>query len=263
MTYTTRTIRCSRAGLSQEQALESLYAHPNFDPATMQVVAIRQAGSGWISKIREAGFPPSDDEGDDDAEAPAPKKPPFADDSDSDDGGDVPDGPPSPDGPPGEDGPPKGKGGESHEIAMMMHLVQQIADALGIAGDPGMPGAEDPMAMGPDGPPPGPPGPPHGGMGGPPPPPPPGAMPPGPGPHGGHGAPPHPPGMTPAFASTQQQIVGRVASFTASETTDMPLHQAKAELEQIYGPHGYKVKQLREARDNSGRRVVDALLSVR
>lgn len=261
MTYTTRTIRCSRAGLSQEQALESLYAHPNFDPATMQVVAIRQAGDGWLSKIREAAFPPSDDDGDSDdsGDAPEPKKPPFAsDDSDSDDS----DGPPSPDGPPDADGGDK-KGGEGHELQMMMHLVQQIADALGIAGDPGMPGAEDPMAMGPDAPP-GPPGPPHGGMGGPPPGgPPPGAMPPGPGPHGGHGAPPHPPGMTPAFASTQQQIVGRVASFTASETTDMPLHQAKAELEQIYGPHGYKVKQLREARDNSGRRVVDALLSVR
>ncbi len=275
MQYTYRNVRCSKAGFTQEQALESLYDHPNFDPATMQVMAIRQAGTHWVAKLKVAEFPPSD-EGSDEAESMDDVKPPKKEGPPSEEGGDDegapaeggdeggdeggPDGPPKPPGAPGEE---KG-GGELHHL---MTLVQQIADKLGIGGEPGMPGAEDPMLGGPEGPAgplDGPPAPPHGGPHG--------------APHGGPAGPPAkpplrpgmtPPGVTPtntpAFASTQksQSIVGRVASFTATEATDMSFKQAKAELEALYGPQGYKVKQLREGSNDEGQRVIHALLSVR
>jgi hypothetical protein len=67
----------------------------------------------------------------------------------------------------------------------------------------------------------------------------------------------------PECKSKESHIVGRVASFTATEVTAMSISEAKAELEGLYGPHGYKVKQIREARNEAGERVLHALLSVR
>lgn len=282
MQFTYRNIRCSKAGFTQEQALESLYSHPNFDAATMQVMAIRQAGQHWVAKLKVAEFPPSDDEGAeetetmDDVAPPKKKGPPSPDGGDSEggspDGGDSEGagGPPGPDGAPGGD--PHAEGGKGGELHHLMTLVMQIADKLGIGGEPGMPGAEDPSLAGMDAPP--------GAVDGPP-------MPPHPGPHGPHGGagagpagppakPPLRPGMTPpgvtpistpAFASVQERtaaqaaIVGRVASFTATETTDMPFKQAREELLSLYAPHGYDVKQLREDRNEQGQRVVHALLA--
>lgn len=293
MTYKTRTVRCSKAGLTQEQALESLYDHPDFDSGAMQVMGIRQAGNHWVAKLRIAEFPPVDDDGDDDdAPVPAPKespKPKPKGDSDGDNDGD--EGPdpiaPSDDDGDEDDAPPFGKpkdkpeGGEKPgggELGQVLQLLHEIASKLGVGGAPGLPGSEDPHAPGPGGPPgpaggpPKPPMPPHGGPGGPPP-----GGPPAGGPPPGRSPLPLrpgqiPPGVTPINTPSFASVVGTAPSFTADEVTDMPIKQAKAELEALYGESGselpqgarpYRVAQIKESRNSQGKRVVAALLTVR
>lgn len=153
--YTRRTVT-SRAGLSQEEALLSLQEHPDFAKRGARIGSIRRRGDQWVATILEpkvAEFPPGggDDEGPDEGSEP---KEPKADsapagDGDSDDGG--------PDG--GSDGPPgaEGKGGsEKAEVGQLLHLVQQIADALGVVAPDAMaagPAGPDAMGPGPSGPP--------------------------------------------------------------------------------------------------------------
>lgn len=224
MNYVKRTVQ-SQPGLSQEQALTSLQSHPSFKAGT-RIASIRRKGSKWVAELLEpklAGPPPAfaDDGGDDEGA-------PDAGGSEPDEGPDEgPDGPPSdgPDGPPsdegGEDGPPSGekkpkgeKGGKPNVEAEILHVLQQILQAVG--GDaPGPEGMGGPDALGPDaGGPAAPPAPHHG---------------PGPGgpdgpPHGGPAGPPAgrpmkpgeaPPGSTPvgapAFSSTRQADIAPMA----------------------------------------------------
>lgn len=240
MDFNKRIVRCARKGLSQEEALESLYVHPNFTEGT-RVGGIRQSGGYWVATLLEpkAGgpppFPPKDDEESDGPEEAFEDEPSGDSDEDSD----------SPEAPKKDEGGEE-KGGEKGELGALLQLVHQIADALGIGPEPALPGAQD-------GPPPG--------LDAPLPPP-------------GHPAPKPPtakpklrpgetpPGVTPintpAFSSTGNDLVGRVASFTASSEDYSSIKEAKASLEAEYGPHGYKVKQIK--RDGS---KLHALLSVR
>lgn len=252
MLYTKRTVRCAARGLSREEAKLSL----EHQFAGSEVLDVKRRGDKWVATLLEpktAEFPFKDDE-EDNADAP-PKE---SDDSDSEDS------PPTNDS--GEsDGPPKGDKpegkpkGEKGELGQVLTLLHSIADALGIAPPGAVPGAEDPLS--PDGPPPPPPGPP--GAGGPP-----------PGDVGGVGGPGHqeivhrtklkpgdtPPGVTPigapAFASSNQ--LSRMASFDAfDDTPGKSIKEAKAELEALYGPHGFKVRQIK--RVEGGRRLAAKL----
>lgn len=239
MDFNKRIVRCARKGLSQEEALESLYGHPNFTEGT-RVGGIRQSGGYWVATLLEpkAGgpppFPPKDDDAGSEPEGPEE----AFEDEDPDDDTDSPE-------PPKEDKGNEEKGGEKGELGALLQLVHQIADALGIGPEPALPGAEDGPPPGPDAPLP-PPGHPA--------PKPPAAKPklrPG----------ETPPGVTPintpAFSSASD-LVGRVASFTASSDEFTSVKEAKASLEAEYGPHGYKVKQIK--RDGT---KLHALLSVR
>lgn len=248
MLYAKRTVRTSATNISRETARASLES--NFDGA--EVLDLKRRGDQWIATILEpktAEFPPKDD----DSEDSAPPK--FEEDDASDSDG--PDGPPEDsDGGEGE-GPPKAekKEGPKGELNEVLNLIQAIADKLGIVPGPAAPGAEDPLA--PDGPPMPPPGPPVGP----------------PSPHGGVGGEGHqeivhrtklkpgdtPPGVTPigspAFASSQ---LSRMASFDAfDDTPGKSIKQAKAELEAIYGPHGFKVRQIK--RVENGQRLAAKL----
>jgi hypothetical protein len=254
MLYTKRTVRCAARGLSREEAKLSL----EHQFAGSEVLDVKRRGDKWVATLLEpktAEFPPKGDDEDTDA------APPKAEGSDSEDS------PPSEDGDKGES-PPKGdksegkpKGGEKAELGAVLDLLSAIADKLGIVPPGAVPGAEDPLS--PDGgPPPPPPGPP--GAGGPP------GGPEGPGVGGaGHQEIVHrtklkpgdtPPGVTPigspAFASTNQ--LSRMASFDAfDDTPGKSIKQAKAELEELYGPHGFKVRQIK--RVESGRRLAAKL----
>jgi hypothetical protein len=221
-------IATSPRGLSQEQALAALQENPKFKAGT-RIRSIERVGDRWSIKIDEpkvaAGPPFGDDEDDEggppspDPSIPSPDEKPSADDE-----GD------------GEKKPPfdkKDKGEEKGDldIAVILPILEAIAEKLGI----GKPDAlEDPLAPGPDGPPDGPPGPPAG---------PPGHK----GPPPGHPLKPGeaPPGSTPigtpAFASVQE-MAGVIPSFTASTKEPITVKQAKHELEEEYGPY-YKVKQ--------------------
>src|SRR5438045_2001011 len=100
-------------------------------------IAVAELAGHWVAAIHTAEFPPPKGGGpaDADEEAPGPKSegPDDAEPSEadseppSDDGGS--DGPPS-DG--GEGGEKKEKGGESHELKLLLDLVTQITEALGI-----------------------------------------------------------------------------------------------------------------------------------
>lgn len=246
MLYTKRTVKCSAARLSRDDARESLVRQFEGD----EIIDFKRRGDKWVATIlqKKAEFPPKSD--DDSSDSP----PPFEDDGPQDPDSD---GPPKPDdGPPSDDsegdGPPKGKKGESAELGVLLEIVTQIADKLGIMppGDPAAPGAEDPM-----GPPDGPPGPP--GAGGPP-----------PGPPGGGSEVLHrtklkpgetPPGGTPvgapAFASTD---LSRLASFDAfDDTPGKSIKQAHAELTSTYGPQGFVVRQIK--RVDNGQRLAAKL----
>lgn len=254
MEYVSKLVKCAKPGLSQEAALKSLYDSKKFKPGS-RVASIKQSGPYWIATLEipkvaaPPPFPPKDDE---ELDEPKPEGPP-GDDLE----GEAPPLPEDKEAPEGEkeEGKPKS---EKAELAELTSLVHAIAEKLGIPADIGGPGADDPLApegdlplppppgAGPDGPPPGPKGPP--------------AKKPKIGPHD------TPPGVTPintpAFASAQEPphpLVGKVASFVATEDAgDMTIKQANQELSDLFGPWGYKVKQIQ--RDDG---KLKALLSVR
>jgi hypothetical protein len=252
MLYSKRTVRCAARGLSREEAKLSL----EHQFAGSEVLDVKRRGDKWVATLLEpktAEFPPKDDE---DTDAPPEPKAESDDEGPKDSSSESDDSPKS-DGPPKGDKPP-GKGGEKAEIGAVLDLLTAIADKLGIAPPGAVPGAEDPLS--PDGPPPPPPGPP--GAGGPP-----------GGPDDGVGGPGHqeivhrtklkpgdtPPGVTPigapAFASSN---LSRMASFDAfDDTPGKSIKQAKAELEELYGPHGFKVRQIK--RVEGGRRLAAKL----
>jgi hypothetical protein len=241
MEFTKRIVKNAKKGLSQEEALESLYSHPQFVEGS-RVSSIRQSGGLWIATLLEpknAEFPPIKDE---DSDSEEPKPPKEEDDSDSDeDGG--PDIPESPEGPKDDEG--KGPKGELGQVLQLLH---EIVDALGIGPEPALPGAED-------GPPPGldaPPAPPAAKAPGPPKPAKPKLRP-------GETPPGVTPINTPAFSSVDD-LKGRVASFSAkSEPNEFSsVKEAKASLEATFGEAGYKVKQIK--RNGTS---FEALLSVR
>lgn len=260
------------SAVSKVQAEKELRDHPQF-PKTAELEVWEQDGH-WLaawhdSSWRTAEFPPAKDEGgDEEEEAPSPKP---------EDGGGSEDSGPEPfgdDGGEGDEGPPKkdGEGSEKHEITQLLHLVTQMATALGIVPGPGAmegpaPGAEGPMPPGPPG------GPPHG-------------------PHGGPAAPDQtvqhqralkpgeaPPGTTPvgapAFASTVADthpwkgMIGKAASFVVEHQIpeNVTLSSVDLELQRLaYNtrcselPEGFKVKQVGETRVE-GQRVARALIS--
>lgn len=229
MQFNRRTVT-SRAGMGQEEALLGLQSHPEFKEGST-IAGIRRRGERWVISVLE----PKDDmfsEGLDLPEdKPEEKKPDNPFDAIEDDKG------------PSEK--PDHEDSELSEIKELIKDVKKIIDALGInSEDEGhkAPGMEDAPAPAPAPP---------------------------------HPAPPKgndekevtlnksmrpgeaPPGTvnvgSPAFAST------RVASFTAtSDDTFNSIKQAKASLESEFGPHGYKVKQLRRSEGK-----IHALLSVR
>lgn len=236
MLYSKRIVRCSARGLSRDDARNSLESSPQFKQGS-EVLDLRRRGEQWIATLLEphtAEFPPPKD---DDGSSEAPEKTENSEESPSK----------SEDGPPKPDGPPEAKGGEKAEIAALLDLMTAIADKLGVVPGGAVPGAEDsPMPGGPEGPPPGPPAPDaHGGVGGP-----------------GHQEVVHrtklkpgdtPPGVTPigspAFASTQDDLA-RVASFDAfDDTPGKSIKAAKAELEEMYGPLGFQVRQIKRVED--------------
>lgn len=253
MLYSKRTVRCAARGLSREEAKVSL--ERQFTGS--EILGIKRQGEKWVATLLEpkhAEFPPPKDEDSDSEAPPTDDSGDESSPSESSDDGES-SGPPKPKGE-GEEG-PKGKGGEKAEIAAALDLLHQIADALGIIPAGAAPGAEDPLAPG--GPPPPPPGPPGGGGAG------------GPGLGGpGHQEVIHrtkmkpgdtPPGVTPigapAFASVKTQL-SRMASFDAfDDTPGKTVKQAKAELEALYGPHGFKVRQIR--RVEGGKRLAAKL----
>jgi hypothetical protein len=271
MEYVAKNVESPR-GLSQEEALRELQEHPAFKVGSV-LTSIRQRGDKWFIRVLEpkvaAGFPFGDDEESDDDEKPELDAKPEGDSGDSE--GDSEDSessddedsdspfPPKPEGAGDEEGlEPKDEGAQLAELTALVH---KIVDALGIGGPDGL-GPEGPPVPGEHGPPPGagapPGGPPggapgHGGAR-------PGAgRPPGP---GGGGARPLrdvPPGASPisGFASVQE-MAKQIPSFTASSDAGLTIKEAKADLEDVYGP-AYKVKQIKDA----GGGKLSALLSVR
>lgn len=240
MLYAKRTVRCSAKGITRETARTSLESSDQFTEGS-ELIDLRRRGEMWVATVLEpkiAEFPPSDDDDGDSGESGPPKA-----DSESDS-----DGPPSDDGPPMGDGPPKekGKGGEKAELSAVLDILSLIADKLGVGPGAMAPGGEDPM-MGGGPPPPPPPGPPMGGpaqmdvrhktkMK-------PGDAPPGSTPIG-----------APAFAST----LARLASFDAfDDTPGKSIKTAKEELESLYGPHGFQVRQIK--RVENGKRLAAKL----
>lgn len=243
MKYTKRIVKNARKGLSQEEALESLYSHPNFVEGT-RVSAIRQSGGVWVATLlepKQAEFPPSDDESGEDE--PKPPKAEESDDSDDEGGDEGPDIPGLDKGPKDDEG--KGPKGELGEVLTLLH---QIVDALGIGLEPALPGAEDGPPPGPDMPP----APPAAKAPGPPKPAKPKLRP-------GETPPGVTPINTPAFSNVND-LVGKVASFTAkSEPGEFKnVKEAKTSLDEHFASGGYKVKQIRRNGD-----CFEALLSVR
>lgn len=262
MLYEKVTKRCSAVRMSKEEAEASLlHQFPG-----SEVLDLNRRGDKWAATLlmpHNAEFPPSDEGGDDSGEESKPKE---KDSEGSSEGGSS-EGPPKADkSPSGEEG-PEGHGGPGggieHAVAELTSLVHMIADSMGILPPPAVPGADD-MGMG-------------GGMGGPP------APPHGPpmGPEGGGGG--HiqpgggpqeivhktklrpgetPPGVTPigspAFSSVQSSQLQRMASFDAfDDTPHKTIKEAKDELEAIYGPYGFKVRQIK--RVENGRRLAAKL----
>lgn len=262
MLYEKVTKRCSAVRLTKDEARESLEAQfPN-----SEILEIRRRGDKWAATLlmpRQAEFPPSDN--DSESEDKPEKK-----DSEGSSDGDESSGPPKADKSPspggeGPEGPGGPGGGIEHAVAELTSLVHAMAEHMGILPPPGIPGGDDMMGPGgPEGPP---------GAGGPPP------M----GPEGGAGHGGHPsaagdhqeiihktklkpgeaaPGVTPigapAFSSVQASQLQRMASFDAfDDTPQKSIKQAKDELEAIYGPYGFKVRQIK--RVENGQRLAAKL----
>jgi hypothetical protein len=250
MEFTARTVTHPDGSIEKEAALTQLKAHPQFKPGTVIINFEKRAGR-WVAQLHEPKVAAPNPFGESDG-------PPSSDDSSA----------PSE---PKEDAPKEESDGDSKEdkseskdtekvdLHSIMDLVQQIAAAVGVPA-PGPEGdsPHDPLAPEGDGPP----LPPEGGV------------------------PPHdetspvpgdpntkqiihrkaPPGATPvgspAFASTKQASP-KVASFDVEEPFDGSVREAKEEIESLYGPYGYKVKKIREAKTEDGKRVIQARVSVR
>lgn len=259
MLYEKVTKRCSAVRLSKEEARDSLLRQ--FEGS--EVLELSRRGDKWVASLlmpHKAEFPPSkdDDSGDSSSSEEKPKK-----DSEGSSDGDSGDGPPKADKPPTADGEsPAGPGGPNieHAVAELTQLVHAIADSMGIMPPPAVPGADDPMGggMGPGGPPPGPGG--H-------------HAPMGPEGGGGHHMPggdgpqeivhktklrpgETPPGVTPigapAFSHVQSSQLQRMASFDAfDDTPQKSIKEAKEELEALYGPYGFKVRQIKRVENGS------------
>ena len=227
MLYQKRTVNAPAKGRTREAAIQSIKESPQFPDGT-EILDIKRRGDKWIATLLEphtAEFPPPSD--DEESGPPTDEGPPKAEKSESGDG----------------DSDSKGPSGE---MAMMMDLMMAIADKLGVVPGPAAPGAEDSPVPGEA------------------PPPPPGPPAPAGGPPGAGGGPPGhqeivhktklkpgdtPPGVTPigapAFASVSNDL-SRMASFDAfDDTPGKSIKQAKDELEAIYGPHGFKVRQIK------------------
>jgi len=247
MEFTSKTVTCRKAGLSQEEALRGLYE----TYGDVRVASIKRKGDAWVAEILQkvAEFPPpkddgGGDEGGSDSAPDTPEDEPVGDEGPAD--SDPTDGPPSdegPDGPPSDKGDDKGDGAQ-HQI---LHLLHEIAQALGVGGpaDGLAPGDEPGLG----GPPPGP----GGDAGGPP------ATP----PHKmptklkpGEVLPTQTPIGSPAFSSTQKVATQTVQSGVVNPK-EMTPSQAVADLERQFT--GYKVKDLYFDRESSTYR---ALLSI-
>ncbi len=248
MLYEKVTKRCSAVRLSRDEAKDSLLRQ--FTGS--EILDLKRRGDKWVATLllpKQAEFPPSDDG--DEGESGPPKSDSEGSDKKekSDSEGD---GPPKADKPPHapHDGPPGGPvGGLDAAVAELTTLVHAIADKMGIGPGPMVPGGEDVPPPMPGGPPPGPPG------GEPP---------------VGHQEITHktklkpgdtPPGVTPigspAFASVQPQLA-RMQSFDAfDDTPGKSIKEAKAELEAMYGPMGFQVRQIK--RVENGRRLAAKL----
>lgn len=231
MEYTSRTVRCNEPGLTQEQALSSLYTYYGDD---IRIASAKRRGDAWVVSFQQkiADFPPKTEEPD----APdAPPKGPPSDDAPDASGDEAPD---AVDG-----GPPMGDEGEGDEgkekpEAEILHLLHEIAMALGISG-----GLDDKLP--PEGEHPGdlPPGPDAGmdpAMGGP--------------PMGDGGPPAGPPArrptkLKPGEVLPSQTPVGAPA-FASTITVQSGIvdprtyHASRAQAELEAGFAGYAVKQL-------------------
>lgn len=285
MNYQVQTVLGPKTSqVKRADALEQLQTHPEY-PKNAILADFEDKGGQWVATLKvpeastkEAAPPPFA------KETPAEAGPPELDGPPKDDGGEDSPSDEKPD--EKEEGPPKAEGEEGdalnpkkpsveEAVSNLTHLVQQIADALGVAG-PGHPGA-GPEVGGPPAPPGG--GPPAGGRG-------PGRPPSGPAGQSAMmrarplkpGDAPNSPGVTPvgapAFASTAvpddhpwKNTIGRVATFSVAnpipddEPSEGLTKRAKAELSELAEPFGYHARQIREGRDEDGNRVVRALIS--
>lgn len=260
MEFIARTVEHPNGRISKEIAEGQLKRHPQFVPGTLIVGMEHRAGK-WVATLHEPKVASPPPFATDDADSPAgdsePKDDaPKSDDSDKDKKTDSDN--------------KDDDTGEKISIEKVFDLVKQVAQAVGVAPDgPSSPDGSEGLGDelgGPEG------------LDGPPPP-----------PHGGpEGGPPHdetsavpgspdtkqiihrkaPPGAVPvgapAFASTRQ-AAPKVATFDVEEVVanDMPLHVAKDEIESMYSPHGYRVRNIAEGRDEQGRRTIRARVSVR
>jgi hypothetical protein len=164
MDYTKKTVR-SRPGLTQEEALSSLYGSPYFRSAGTRIASITPRADRWVAVLEiprktAAPFPPS---GDDEGGESGPPKSEGPDESVPDDSAptDSPDGGEDP-----ESGPPKGdkpKADKPGSDAQVVQILTQILHALQGGPPMGGPGGPDDLGPGLDGPPA---PPPHGGPAG-------------------------------------------------------------------------------------------------
>jgi hypothetical protein len=292
MEYNVQTVLGPRtASISKEDALVELQTHPDY-PKNAIVANFDEQDGQWVAKLRipktaetkESAPPPPGLAGDTPVELPAGPDGPSKDEDDSSDAP-SPDESEKPSDEKSEDGPPKPGDDEGkppsveQQVTQLTHLVQQIADALGVAGagGPPHPGA-GPEVGGLPAPPAGGPGAGHAG---------PGRPPQGPGGQSAMmrarplkpGEAPNSPGVTPvgapAFASVApddhpwKDLVGKTASFTVSseipedEPSEGLIARSTTELKELAEPVGYKIAQVREGRTDDGTRVVKALVSAR
>jgi hypothetical protein len=271
------------SSVSRTAAEAALQRHPDL-PAGAEFELSAHAGQ-WIAAVHWAG-PFDGAPADSEEEAPAPKSEGPDDSapepkSDGGDEGGSPDKPSGDDG--GESKPPHEKGGEHGGISELKADLQAIADALGVVlpssgglGGGMVPGAD--AGLGPDaggppglGGPPAPPAPPAGGHAGPPAP-----------PHGGGPAGPAGPGgpnqhviheksgppMPPTFASVPDDhpwadTVGKVGHFRVAGTMveGQSLVEVEGELRRLADAGGFEIKKIREARDDAGARVAEAIIA--
>jgi hypothetical protein len=251
MEYISKTVRCNEPGLTQEQALASLYSHYGED---IRVSSVKRRGDSWVVafKHKVAEFPPKKDEAESADEGGGEETAPPSDEGSGGGPTDLP-------AEPGVDGPPSDGEGDKKEKpeAEILHLLHEIAQALGVSG-----GLEDKL-------------PPEGEQPGPLPPGPDAAMDMGAGPDGppmgGPGLPPaakKPTKLKPGEVLPSQTAVGSPA-FASKQAATITVEsdkvdprsykasQAQAELEGAFP--GYRVKQMKFDRTAS---VYRALLSI-